>query len=153
YQAVPAPSLIYHAPRSASPATASQLRQLPILLDFPRKTGHNRAHCCVFVASLYSHLLENTGTELGTMSVRRRTWTNRDGTRGEACIVVSRAHAGTRRTKAFDKKRNADAYHKEVWVDVRKGIHTADSASITVAEAGRQWIEGSISAGLERATI
>jgi integrase len=87
------------------------------------------------------------------MSVRRRTWTNGDGSQGEAWIVVYRDHAGTRRTKSFDKKREADAYHKEVWVDVRKGIHTADSASVTVAEAGRQWVEGSISAGLERATV
>jgi integrase len=87
------------------------------------------------------------------MSVRRRTWTNGDGTQGEAWIVVYRDHAGTRRAKSFDKKRDADAYHKEVWVNVRKGVHTADSTSITVAEAGRQWVQGSISAGLERATV
>jgi len=87
------------------------------------------------------------------MSVRRRTWTNGDGTQGEAWIVVYRDHAGIRRTKSFEKKREADAYHAQVRVDVRKGIHTADSASITIAEAGRQWVEGSVSAGLERATI
>src|SRR6516164_3174851 len=87
------------------------------------------------------------------MSVRRRTWTNGDGSQGEAWIVVYRDHAGTRRTKSFEKKREADAFHAQVRVDVRKGIHTADSVSITVAEAGRQWVEGSISAGLERATV
>jgi len=87
------------------------------------------------------------------MSVRKRTWTNGDGSQGEAWIVAYRDHAGARRFKSFDKKRDADAYHKEVWVDVRRGIHTADSTSITVAEAGRQWVEGSINAGLERATV
>jgi integrase len=87
------------------------------------------------------------------MSVRRRTWTNGDGSQGEAWIVVYRDHAGIRRTKSFDRKREADVFHAQVRVDVRRGIHTADSASITVAEAGQQWIEGSISAGLERATV
>jgi integrase len=87
------------------------------------------------------------------MSVRRRAWTNGDGSQGEAWIVVYRDHAGARRTKSFDKKRDADAYHKEVWVDVRRGVHTADSVSATVAEAGRLWIETSTAAGLERATL
>ena len=87
------------------------------------------------------------------MSVRRRTWKNGDGSQGEAWLVAYRDHAGIRRYKSFDKKRDADAYHKEVWVDVRRGIHTADSTSITVAEAGRQWVEGSINAGLERAPV
>src|SRR6516165_4515591 len=87
------------------------------------------------------------------MSVRKRTWTNGDGSQGEAWIVAYRDHAGARRTKSFDKKRDADAYHKEVWVDVRRGVHTADSVSATVAEAGRLWIETSTAAGLERATL
>ena len=59
------------------------------------------------------------------MSVRRRAWKNRDGSQGETWIVAYRDHAGVRRYKSFDKKRAADAYHAEVKVDVRKGIHTA----------------------------
>jgi len=86
------------------------------------------------------------------MSVRRRTWKNRDGSPGEAWLVAYRDHAGVRRYKSFDKKRAADAYHKEVWVDVRKGIHTADSVSVTVAEAGQIWVDTAIEDGLERAT-
>ena len=87
------------------------------------------------------------------MSVRRRTWKNGDGSQGEAWIVAYRDHAGARRFKSFAKKRDADAYHKEVWVDVRRGIHTADSRSVTVAAAGKLWIETSTNAGLERATL
>jgi integrase len=87
------------------------------------------------------------------MSVRRSTWKNRDGSRGEAWMVCYRDHAGARRFKNFKKKRDADAYHAEVRVDVRKGVHTADRASITIAEAGRLWIETSTNAGLERATV
>ena len=87
------------------------------------------------------------------MSVRRRTWTNGDGTQGEAWIVAYTDAGGTRRQKSFAKKRDADSYHSEVKVDVRRGIHTADSVSATVAEAGRLWIETSTAAGLERATL
>ena len=87
------------------------------------------------------------------MSVRRRTWTNGDGSQGEAWIVAYRDHAGARRFKSFEKKRDADAYHAEVRVDVRKGVHTADSVSVTVAKAGQLWIESSTDAGLERATL
>jgi integrase len=87
------------------------------------------------------------------MSVRRRTWTNGDGSQGEAWVVAYRDPSGARRFKNFDRKRDADAYHAEVRVNVRKGIHTADSASITVAKAGRQWIEASTNAGLERTTV
>jgi integrase len=87
------------------------------------------------------------------MSVRRRTWTNGDGSQGEAWIVVYRDHAGVRRTKSFDRKREADAYHAEVRVDVRRGVHTADRASTTIAEAGRLWLQTSAAAGLERATV
>jgi integrase len=87
------------------------------------------------------------------MSVRRRTWTNGDGSIGEAWIVAYVDHAGARRHKTFDRKKAADAFHKEVWVDVRKGIHTADSVSITVAEAGQLWIEAATDDGLERGTV
>jgi integrase len=87
------------------------------------------------------------------MSVRRRTWKNGDGSISEAWIVAYTDHAGARRHKTFDRKKAADAFHKEVWVDVRKGVHTADSVSITVTEAGRLWIESSTRAGLERTTI
>jgi integrase len=87
------------------------------------------------------------------VSVRRRTWKNRDGSQGEAWVVNYTDRAGTRRLKSFEKKRDADAYHKQVGVDVRAGIHTADSRSVTVATAGKLWIETSTNAGLERATL
>jgi integrase len=86
------------------------------------------------------------------MSVRRRVWTNRDGSPGEAWVVNYTDQAGTRRLKTFDRRRDADAYHATVNVDVRSGTHTADSQSITVAEAARLWLESCDVAGLERST-
>ena len=41
------------------------------------------------------------------MTVRKRTWTNRDGSQGEAWVVAYTDQAGKRRLKSFDKKREA----------------------------------------------
>jgi integrase len=84
------------------------------------------------------------------MSVRRRVWENRDGSQGESWIVNYTDQGGTRRMKSFDRKRDADAFHATVNVDVRRGLHVPDSQSITVAEAGRLWLEST--ALLERTT-
>jgi integrase len=87
------------------------------------------------------------------MSVRKRSWQNRDGSQGEAWVVNYTDGAGKRRLKSFDRKRDADAYHARVAVDVGAGIHTADSRSITVAGAGRLWIESRAAAKVERSTL
>jgi len=84
------------------------------------------------------------------MSVRKRTWENRDGSQGEAWIVNYTDQGGTRRMKSFELKRDADAFHATVNVDVRRGLHVPDSQSITAAEAARLWLESS--ALLERTT-
>jgi integrase len=87
------------------------------------------------------------------MSVRKRSWTTREGEAKEAWIVDYVDQHGGRHIKTFARKRDADAYHAGVAVDVRAGIHTADSRSATIAEAGRRWIESGEAAGLERATL
>jgi integrase len=87
------------------------------------------------------------------MSVRRRQWVSPMGEPKEAWIVDYRDQHGDRHIKTFAKKRDADAHHAIVAVDVRKGIHTAESRSGTVAEAGKLWLESGRGAGLERATL
>src|SRR6516165_2982887 len=42
--------------------------------------------------------------------------------------------------KTFDKKKDAAAYHDKVRVDVKEGVHTAPSKSITVKQAAADWI-------------
>ena len=61
------------------------------------------------------------------MSVRTRTWRNRDGSQGEAWVVAYTDQGGTRRIKSFGRKRDADAFHATVGVDVRGGLHVPDS--------------------------
>jgi integrase len=87
------------------------------------------------------------------MSVRKRTWTSDGGKRGEAWVVDYVDQAGKRHLRAFDKKKGADGFHDTVRMEVRDGIHTADSDSKTVADAGALWLANSDQYGLERSTI
>ena len=86
------------------------------------------------------------------MSVRRRSWQNRDGSRSEAWVVGYTDRAGVRRLKTFERKRDAEVFEAAVALDVRAGIHVPDSQSIVVAEAARLWLEGCDAIGLERTT-
>jgi integrase len=77
----------------------------------------------------------------GQMSVRKRKWSTRLGERKEAWIVDYADGQGDRHIETFAKKKDADAYHDKVRVDVRQGMHTAPSKAATVAEAAREWIK------------
>src|SRR5262249_30036732 len=48
-------------------ARACRILDMRFSLDFLRKNGHNRVHCCVFVASLYSHLSKIPGENQGNV--------------------------------------------------------------------------------------
>jgi integrase len=73
----------------------------------------------------------------------------------EAWIVdyVDRSEGGQRRLKTFDKKKDATAFAAQASVEIRAGVHTADSASLTIFEAGKLWIQTGEAKGLERATL
>jgi integrase len=74
------------------------------------------------------------------MSIRKRSWTTQKGEAKEAWIVAYADQFGKRHIKTFDRKKDADEYHATVKVDVRHGIHAAESSSITVAQAADDWI-------------
>jgi len=87
------------------------------------------------------------------MSTRKREWVTRKGEQREAWIVDYADQDGDRHIRTFAKKKEADAYHATVKVDVRQGIHTAPSKSRTVAEAGEAWIKSAEADGLEQSTL
>src|SRR5262249_1913821 len=60
---------------------------------------------------------------------------------------------GDRHIATFDRKKDADAFQAKVMVDVDRGVHTAPSKSITVAEGCRLWLESGEAHGLERTTL
>jgi len=87
------------------------------------------------------------------MSVRKRTWTTRKGITKEAWVVDYVDQQDNRRLKTFPRKKDADAFAATATVEISEGTHVAESASITVREAGELWITGSENAGLERSTL
>ena len=86
------------------------------------------------------------------MAVRKRRWVNDKGEHHEAWVVDYCAN-GKRHTKTLEKKRDADRFRANVTVDVGKGIHTPESRSLTVAQAGKQWLDYIEREGIERSTL
>lgn len=87
------------------------------------------------------------------MSVRKREWTTPKGEAKSAWVVDYFDTAGKRRLKTFKLKKEADRFAATASVEVREGVHVADSASVTVEKAGSLWIASGESAGLERSSI
>jgi integrase len=87
------------------------------------------------------------------MSVRKRVWKTSQGERKEAWIVDYADQRGERHIQTFARKKEADEYHATVNVDVRQGVHTPHSKSITVADAAEDWISFIELEGRERSTI
>jgi integrase len=86
------------------------------------------------------------------MSIRKRVWETKHGTR-EAWIVDYTDQEGHRHIKTFKRKRDADDYAAKTHVQIGEGTHVADSASVTVKEAGDLWLKSARAAGLELSTI
>jgi len=86
------------------------------------------------------------------MSVRPRTWTSK-GVEHRAWVVDYSDGQGKRRQKTFKLKKEADAFAATAHLEVREGTHVADSASVTVREAGKLWLAARERAGREKTTI
>ena len=71
----------------------------------------------------------------------------------ETWLVDYRDGDGKRRFKTFDKKKEADKYDARSRVEVIDGNHVADSASVTVKEAGELWLKSAQANNLEWTTI
>lgn len=71
----------------------------------------------------------------------------------EAWVANYTDASGKRRLKTFERKKEAEAWEDQTNVAVRAGTHVADSDSITVAEAGKLWLETARGEGLEKTTL
>jgi integrase len=83
--------------------------------------------------------------------VRKRKWVS-NGEAKTAWVVDYRDPTG-RHIQTFRTKKDADAYAIQVGHDIREGIHTSRSASITVAAAAELWLKAAELNGLERSTL
>jgi integrase len=87
------------------------------------------------------------------MAVRKRSWVTRAGEHRKAWIVDYADAAGVRRIETFARRRDADARAAAIDVDLRRGVHTAVTASPTVAQAAQDWLAAVALRGRERATL
>lgn len=87
------------------------------------------------------------------MSVRKREWTTPKGEAKSAWVVDYFDTAGKRRLKTFRLKKEADQFAATASVEVREGVHVADSASVTVEKAGQFWMASGEAARLERSSL
>jgi integrase len=74
-------------------------------------------------------------------SIRKRSWQTKRGELKSGWQVDYADQHGFRRRKMFSHKKNADAFALTAQLEVRDGTHVAESDSLTVAEAGENWIE------------
>ncbi len=85
-------------------------------------------------------------------TIRKRSWGAGDGIK-EAWVCDYVDQHGKRRLKTFATKKAADAWLVQARHQVAAGVHTADSASVTIAKAAGLWLERCAVDGLEAQTI
>jgi integrase len=85
-------------------------------------------------------------------TVRKRTWTYKGETR-TAWVLDYVDQRGKRHVKTYGPKKAADAALIDIGHEVKRGTHTADSESVTLAEACRLWVQRAEADGLERSTV
>ena len=86
-------------------------------------------------------------------AIRKRVWTNGDGSQSVKWLVDYKDQSGKRRFRNFTRKRDAEAWITGAAWEVATGVHTADSQTISVAEACDIWIKTAQFNDRERGTI
>lgn len=86
-------------------------------------------------------------------TIKKRKWQTSAGERREAWRLRYVDGQGVERSKQFAKKGDASAFLTKASHEICQGVHTADAASVTVAEAVKIHLERSRQLDLERSTI
>jgi integrase len=86
-------------------------------------------------------------------AIRKRVWTNGDGSQSIKWLVDYKDQSGKRRFRNFDRKRDAEVWITQAAWEVSQGVHTADSQSINIAEACDMWVKTAELNDRERGTI
>jgi integrase len=88
-----------------------------------------------------------------TMSIRKREWMTTKGELRSRWVADYADQQGTRHAKMFARKKDADAWLGQTRYEVKQGIHTPTSTSITISEAGELWISQAKADRLEESTV
>lgn len=73
-------------------------------------------------------------------SVSKRKWTH-NGAEKEAWVVRYFDEKGSRRSKQFDLKKDADGFKRKVEREIEDGVHTPDGETVTFRAAGEAWLK------------
>ena len=87
------------------------------------------------------------------MAIRKRTWTTTAGETKTAWVADYSDQNRKRHIKTFPTKKAADTWLLGARGQVRDGIHTPESTSITVAEAVDLWLRRGEMEELERSSL
>src|SRR6516162_5358842 len=87
------------------------------------------------------------------MSVRKRTWKTRKGVVKFAFVLDYVDQHGKRHIETYRTEREAKKRAIDVGAAVKQGTHTAHSDSITIAQAGANWLANGKTTPLERSTL
>lgn len=85
-------------------------------------------------------------------TIRKRSWKSGDEAK-TSWICDYFDSGGKRRQRTFRTKKEADAWLVKARHEVASGTHTADSASVTIAEAADLWLTRCERDGLEQSTL
>lgn len=85
-------------------------------------------------------------------SIRTRTWQS-GGEEKTAWIADYFDQGGKRHIKTFPRQKDAKDWLVTAQGEVQRGVHTAESVSISVAEAAKLWLEKGELEKLERSTL
>src|SRR6516162_2129806 len=86
-------------------------------------------------------------------TIRKRSWVTRKGETKTAWLADYFDQKRKRHTKQFPTRKAADAWLSQAKIEVRDGIHTSDSNSLTVAVAARLWLTRCERVELEHGTL
>lgn len=86
-------------------------------------------------------------------TIKKRRWQTPSGEWKEAWRLRYTDSQGVERNKQFAKKGDASAYLVKVGTEIARGVHTPDSVSVTIKEAGELWVGRAETLERERSTI
>jgi integrase len=92
------------------------------------------------------------GSGVNMATVRKRRWRNRAGEQ-VAWVADYFDQHGKRHIKTFALKKKADEWLLGARDEVKRGVHTPEADSITLAEAADIWLAKGDLEGLERSTL
>ena len=87
------------------------------------------------------------------MSIRKRAWKSRTATKERLVRRLCRPSMASAGLRPLLLKKDADAWAVTARHEVKQGVHTPASVSITVAEAFERWIADCEANGLEYGTL